>query len=140
VINGPNLNNLGNRSPKHYGKLTLDKIIYLMRKHSENTNIKFLFYQSNHEGRIIDFIQKKVKEASGIIINPGALTHYGYSLKDALIDTNLPIVEVHLSEIKNREKFRKLDICEDIVISVISGLKEDGYLKAIDLLISYLNK
>lgn len=111
-----------------------------MRKHSENTNIKFLFYQSNHEGRIIDFIQKKVKEASGIIINPGALTHYGYSLKDALIDTNLPIVEVHLSEIKNREKFRKLDIFEDIVISVISGLKEDGYLKAIDLLISYLNK
>src|SRR3990172_5644858 len=97
VINGPNLNFLGKRDPLHYGSVTLNKINTQLVKLANAQNISVKSFQSNHEGAIIDFLQKKNAKTNGIIINPGALTHYGYSLRDALADIRLPIVEVHLS-------------------------------------------
>lgn len=134
VINGPNLNLLGNRDTSLYGKLTLLQINKLMSIKASKMGISLNFKQSNHEGILIDFIQKNAKSSIGIIINPGALTHYGYSLRDALIDSNLPIAEVHLSEISKREDFRKIDVLEGIVIAKFSGLLEKGYLKALEIL------
>jgi len=138
VINGPNLNILGKREIRHYGSLTLKEINSKLDKQAKSKNVKCLFFQSNHEGALIDFIQKNVTKAQGIIINPGALTHYGYSLHDALIDSALPIVEVHLSDINTREDFRKIDVFDGIVIKKISGHKEKGYTTGLQLLINHL--
>ena len=91
-------------------------------------------FQSNHEGELIDFIQKKTKEAVGIIINPGALTHHSYALHDALLDASLPCVEVHLSDVINREKWRKISVTAPACLAKISGKKERGYLEALALL------
>lgn len=140
VINGPNLNMLGIRNPKHYGSLTLLQINNRLVRFAKPQGVTLEFFQSNHEGAIIDFIQKHAKSASGILINPGALTHYGYSLRDALVDAKLPIVEVHLSDLNRREAFRKIDILDGIVIQKIQGLKERSYLKGMKILIKFLKK
>lgn len=139
VINGPNLNMLGKRETKHYGTFTLEKINNKLISIAKTLGTSLLFFQSNHEGAIIDFLQKdSSKSADGVLINPGALTHYGYSLRDALVDTNLPIVEVHLSNINNRETFRKVDVLDGIVIDRIMGLKEKSYLIGLQKLVAYL--
>ncbi|MFC1711538.1 type II 3-dehydroquinate dehydratase [Patescibacteria group bacterium] len=138
VINGPNLNMLGKRDKKHYGRISLEKINELLRKKAKKLNVMLTFYQSNHEGELIDFLQKKASKASGILINPGALTHYGYSLRDALTDIKLPIVGVHLSYPKKRENFRKIDILKGIALKTISGLKEKSYLLGLEDLSVYL--
>ncbi len=140
VINGPNLNMLEKRDAKHYGSLTLDQINERLSKLANSLGVKLSFFQSNHEGSIIDFLQREAKKARGILINPGALTHYGYSLRDALVDTNLPIVEVHLSNINNREDFRKVDVLDGIVIERIMGLKGKSYLIGLRKLIKFINK
>ena len=106
VINGPNLNNLGNRDPKTYGTITLEEINQALKDKSVTLKSNVLCFQSNHEGEIVDFIQSSSKKADGIIINGGALTQVGYSILDALIDCQLPYVEVHLSNIYSRENFR----------------------------------
>lgn len=138
VINGPNLNMLGKRDPDKYGALTLDQINNQLSKLAKSLGVTLEFFQSNHEGAIIDFLQKKGSKAQGILINPGALTHYGYSLRDALEDTKLPIVEVHLSDINNREDFRKIDVLDGIVISRIQGLKEKSYLLGLEELVKHI--
>lgn len=140
VINGPNLNNLGKRDRKHYGAATLDAINARLGEIGKKHNISLMFFQSNHEGAIVDFIQEHAEKASGILINPGALTHYGYSLRDALADTRLPIVEVHLSNINRREDFRKVDVLKDVAIKVVMGLKEKSYYRGLELLIEYIRK
>jgi len=140
VINGPNLNMLGKRAPRHYGELTLEEINGMLQKKARKLKVDLVFFQSNHEGELIDFLQKEAEKAEGILINPGALTHYGYSLRDALVDTKLPIVEVHLSDIRNREDFRKMDVLKGIVIKNIIGLKEKSYLSGLETLVSYLKR
>jgi 3-dehydroquinate dehydratase II len=140
VINGPNLNMLGLRDSSIYGKLTLIQINNLLTKIAKQNNVKLIFFQSNHEGEIIDFLQQESNTARGILINPGALTHYSYSLRDSLIDTKLPTVEVHLSDINNREGFRKKDVLEDIISAKYIGLKEQSYIKGLEFLINFLNK
>jgi len=140
VINGPNLNLLGQRNQKYYGKKTLKAINQMLLNCAEKSKVKLLFFQSNCEGKIIDFIQKSSKRAEGILINPGALTHYGYSLRDALLDTELPIIEVHLSSIEERENFRKIDVLSDIVIEKIFGFGEKSYLLGLEKLVDYLGK
>lgn len=138
VINGPNLNMLGKRDNKIYGSLTLSDINVLLSKKAEKKNIRLQFFQSNHEGEIVDFLQRESENFSGILINPGALTHYGYSLRDALADTKLPVIEVHLSDTDNREDFRRTDVLSGIVIDNIKGLKEESYLLGLERLVLYI--
>lgn len=143
IINGPNLNMLGKRDPQHYGSLTLKAIEDLSRKKAKDLSkggetIALKFFQSNHEGALIDCIQKESPQAQGILINPGALTHYSYALRDALADTGLPVVEVHLSDIENRESFRKISVIADIVIERVMGLKEQSYVVGLEKLAARL--
>lgn len=139
VLHGPNLNVLGKRDSKQYGTVTLDEINHMLSRVADTHNVELLFFQSNHEGALIDFIQQHAESTDGILINPGALTHYGYSLRDALADTKLPIVEVHLSDIKNREDFRKIDVLNGIVLKKIIGKKEKSYTEGLVALIAHIN-
>jgi 3-dehydroquinate dehydratase-2 len=138
VINGPNLNMLGKRDKEHYGSDSLAAIEQKLAEKGKALGCELSFFQSNHEGAIIDFIQEKTKGADGILINPGALTHYGYSLHDALIDSGLPVVEVHLSDINAREEWRRVSVISDIVIKQISGLKTKSYLLGLEALAEYI--
>lgn len=138
VINGPNLNMLGKREAKHYGTDTLPSIEQKLAQKGKALGCELIFFQSNHEGSIIDFIQEKTNGADGILINPGALTHYGYSLHDALVDCGLPVVEVHLSDIHAREEWRQISVISDVVIKQISGLKTQSYLLGLEALVEHI--
>ena len=138
ILNGPNLNNLGKRKKELYGTKTLNEINIILKSIAKKYNCELLFFQSNHEGALIDFLQENASSADGILINPGALTHYGYSLRDALVDTQLPIVEIHLSDITKREDFRKIDVLDGIVIEQIMGKKEKSYEEGLEKLILYI--
>ena len=122
VVHGPNLNLLGKRIKEIYGDKTLEEINRLLRQLATELGVELVTFQSNSEGALIDFIQKESPAANGIIINPGALTHYGFSLRDALADTNLPVVEVHLSNIYAREEFRQRSVIAPVARGQISGL------------------
>jgi 3-dehydroquinate dehydratase-2 len=138
VINGPNLNMLGKRETRHYGADTLESIDKELTEKGKVLDCELTFFQSNHEGSIIDFIQEKTSGADGILINPGALTHYGYSLHDALVDSGLPVVEVHMSDIHAREEWRKISVISDIVTKQISGLKTQSYLVGLEALTEHI--
>ena len=138
LVHGPNLNMLGARDKQQYGSLTLPDIETLVAEEAKKAGFDVKVFQSNHEGALIDFLQKESENASGIIINPGAFTHSSYALHDALIDTGLPAVEVHLSDINAREEWRRHSVIAPACIGVISGEKEKGYLEALKLLISKL--
>jgi len=138
VINGPNLNMLGRRETEHYGADTLELIEQALIEKGEVLGCELVFFQSNHEGGIIDFIQKEAIGADGILINPGALTHYGYSLHDALVDSGLPVVEVHLSNIHAREEWRKISVISDVAIKQISGFKAQSYLLGLEALVNHI--
>ncbi len=138
VIHGPNLNMLGTREPHHYGSTTLDRINEDLRQLGESTNIQLHIHQSNHEGEIIDIIQSMVDVCDGVIINPGAYTHTSVGIRDALLLLDVPIIEVHLSNVHKREKFRHHSYLSDVVTGQIVGLGSQGYtlaLSALDRLI-----
>ena len=134
VIHGPNLNMLGKREESIYGEKTLQEIDALLKKEARSLNVELVTFQSNHEGALIDFIQEQTDSARGIIINPGALTHYGFSLLDALIDSKLPVIEVHLSNIYRREEWRAKSIIAPMIQGQISGLGWRGYVAALQVL------
>lgn len=136
IINGPNLNMLGKRNKDHYGALTLDDISQLIVK--TYPDVIFDFYQSNHEGNIIDLIQNL--EVDGLLINAGAYTHTSIAIRDALEILSLPKAEVHLSDITNRESFRKINYIKDVVDQTFFGKKEQSYLEAIHFLVEKINK
>ena len=138
VIHGPNLNVLGNREKSVYGEKTLPEIDALLKKEARTLRVDVVTFQSNHEGALVDFIQEQADSASGIIINPGALTHYGFSLLDALVDSKLPVIEVHLSNIYRREEWRAKSIIAPIAQGQISGLGWRGYVAALQILVSKL--
>ena len=140
VVNGPNLNRLGKRDPAQYGTTTLADIEAAISSRASELSTDVSFFQSNHEGAIIDFLQAESENSDGIIINPGALTHYGLSLRDALADTALPIIEVHLSNIHAREQFRSVSVIAPIARGQIAGQGWKGYLSALDLLVDSLKK
>jgi 3-dehydroquinate dehydratase-2 len=136
VIHGPNLNMLGSRQVSLYGDKTLAEINSLLDKASYELGVELETFQSNHEGALVDFIQEKSSEATGILINPGALTHYGLSLRDALADTSLPVIEVHLSNIYAREEFRQQSVIAPISRGQISGLGWRGYIAALEIVVA----
>ncbi len=136
VINGPNLNMLGEREPEIYGSMTLKELLKWLKDQARERGVRLYSYQSNHEGRLIDRIQACASRGySGIIINPGALTHYSYALRDAVKSQPLPVIEVHLSDIENREDFRKISVLRDVCVAQIKGLGPKGYLQALELLL-----
>lgn len=138
VIHGPNLNLLGKRNKVIYGEKTLDEINEIVEQQATELDTEVAIIQSNSEGDLIDFIQKEVAGADGIIINAGALTHYGLSLRDALVDTNLPVVEVHLSNIYAREEFRHRSVISPIAKGQVTGLGWRGYIAALRTLVAEL--
>jgi len=138
VLNGPNLNMLGKRDKAIYGNKTLPEIDALLKRQAEALGASVVTFQSNSEGDLIDFIQSNSAGADGIIINPGALTHYGLSLREALGDTHLAVIEVHLSNIHSREAWRKDSVIAPIAQGQISGLGWRGYSAALQTMVSQL--
>ena len=132
IINGPNLNLLGNREKTYYGDTTLEKIKTICEEHSKKNQLECFFYQSNHEGEIIEKIQLVDKDFDGIIINPAAYTHTSIAILDALRATSKPKIEVHISNIYAREDYRRKSITSEAVNGVICGFGENGYILAID--------
>ena len=138
LVNGPNLNALGQRDISIYGSKTLPEIETEVVAGGKELEAEVLCFQSNSEGEIVDYIQKQTPEAHGIIINGGALSHYGLSLRDALVDTGLPLMEVHVSNIHAREAWRQHSVTSSVAIGVIAGLGWRGYLYALDYLVQHI--
>ena len=139
VINGPNLNMLGVREPEIYGSLTLEEIEKSVELHCKSLGIEVCFFQSNHEGVLVDKIQEAYfKNADGIIINPAAYTHTSIALLDAAKACKLPLVEVHLSDPDTRECFRKTSYIRQAAIATVKGKGALGYTEAIDILFEFL--
>ena len=131
LINGPNLNLLGEREPEIYGYDTLDELMVWLENCPESLDHKFKFYQSNHEGTIIDAIHDEREWANAIIINAGAFSHYSYAIRDAISSVAINTVEVHLSNIMERENFRKISVLKDICLDQIYGLGKNSYIEAL---------
>ena len=139
IFNGPNLNLLGKRNKNIYGKETLNEIQNWVEIKIDNKHL-IEWFQSNHEGKIIDEMHRSIDSCEGIIINPGAFTHYSYAIRDAIESVDIPTVEVHLSNINKREEFRKKSVIKDVCIGQITGLGKSGYLDAVRMLADYKNK
>ena len=141
VINGPNLNMLGKREPELYGSLTLDQINTDLVQQAIPLGVEIDFFQSNHEGAIVDKIHEIFDEnIAGVMINPGALTHTSIALRDALLLLSCPIVEIHLSNIYKREAFRHKSMLADIVTGQVAGFGHYGYQMALNALANMVNE
>lgn len=136
IINGPNLNLLGIREPGIYGSGTYEDLCKMIKEKASDVDVNVEFYQSNHEGAIIDKIHSAMGIFDGIVINPGAYTHYSYAILDAIKAVKVPTVEVHISDIHSRESFRSVSVTAAACIAQISGHGFEGYCEAIDLLLS----
>ena len=139
LINGPNLNLLGIREPEIYGNKTLNDIEKDLIKVAKGKSINLECFQSNHEGEIVDKIQSSVSSIHGILINAGALTHTSISIRDALIGSKIPFVELHISNIFSREEFRKESFLTDKAIGIISGFGITSYFLALEGIIEFLS-
>ena len=140
VINGPNMNMLGVREPEIYGRETLADLEEMIRAHCECRGVTCEFFQSNHEGAIVDRIQQAYGTSDGIVINPAAYTHTSIAIPDALRAVGIPAVEVHVSDIASRESFRHISYTKEACIAQIAGRGLKGYLDAVDLLIERAGK
>jgi 3-dehydroquinate dehydratase-2 len=134
VLHGPNLNLLGERETKVYGTLTLAQVNALLRRRAKALKARLEIHQSNHEGRLIDLIHARRRWADGLIFNPGAYTHYSYALRDAVAAARVPTIEVHLSDIKKREPFRRKSVIAPACRAQISGHGAGSYLRALERL------
>ena len=135
VIHGPNLNMLGKRDPEFYGTQTLDDINAHIQSRAKKLGVELESFQANGEGTIIDFIQKSAGGAQGIIINPGAYGHYSYAIHDAILDTGLPVIEVHLSNVHARDEWRRTSVIAPAARGVVSGFGWRSYTAALELLV-----
>ncbi len=136
ILNGPNLNLLGEREPEIYGRSSLKDVEKSLNKIAKTNNLEIVFEQSNHEGELIELIQTASKESKGIIINPAGYTHTSIAIYDALLSSKLPIIEVHLSNIYKRENFRHISYVSKAADGIISGLGVEGYIFALKALIN----
>lgn len=140
VINGPNLNMLGIREPKIYGSQSYDELLRMISEHAAKINAEVEFYQSNHEGAIVDKLQEAYfSGVDGIVINPAAYTHTSVAIADALKAVCIPTVEVHISEVNKREAFRQISYVRDIALKTITGHGFAGYCEALDILAAHIN-
>ena len=138
VINGPNLNFLGIREPAHYGRETYADLLKKIQSYCDGKNVAVEFYQSNHEGDLVDRIQQAYFDhVDGIVINPGAYTHTSVALLDAVKSVSIPTVEVHISKVEEREDFRQVSYIRAACVSTITGMGTDGYLLAVDRLLEH---
>ena len=134
ILNGPNINMLGKRDPNIYGAKTMDAINGQLAELGDFLGVETVFYQSNVEGNLVDCIQENWGKIDGIIVNPGALTHYGLTLKDTLIDSRVPVIEVHLGNPHAREQWRRVSVVSDIAIGQIAGFGWRSYTAALEIL------
>jgi len=132
IIHGPNLNMLGKREPEVYGKETLDEINKRLKKLSKKLKIDIEIFQSNHEGELIEKIQEASGDYSGLVINPAAFTHTSVGIRDALLLLDIPVIEIHISNIYKREAFRHKSMIADVVTAQISGFGIQGYIMALE--------
>ena len=132
ILNGPNLNLLGEREPEIYGSESINDIQKLTEQFAKSKNIEIIFKQTNHEGELIEMIHDARKKSDGLIINPAGYTHTSVAIYDALLSLDIPIIEVHISNIYKREKFRHSSYVSMVANSVISGFGIDGYIFALE--------
>lgn len=137
VINGPNLNMLGIREPDIYGRKTYDDLLLYIKEEADRLGVAVEFYQSNHEGDIVDKIQSACGNTDGIVINPAAYTHTSIAIPDALKAVGIPTVEVHISDISSREAFRRISYVSPVALKTIAGKGFEGYILAMNELISH---
>ena len=139
LINGPNLNMLGTREPEKYGSITLDEIEANLKSYAESLSCELDVFQSNHEGDIIDKIQKS-NTYDGVLINAGGYTHTSVAIRDAIASVKTPFIEVHMTNIHAREEFRHTSLLSAVCIAQVIGFKENSYFLALKGLVDYLNK
>lgn len=140
ILNGPNLNMLGVREPGVYGKETLETVSQKIADKAKNLGVAVDFYQSNVEGELINAIHGAMGVYDGIVINPGAFTHYSYAIRDALASVPVPAVEIHISNVHKREEFRHKSVTAPVCVGQICGLGTDGYLYALEALVNGQNQ
>jgi 3-dehydroquinate dehydratase II len=134
VMHGVNLDMLDRRPAEHYGGLTLTRLEYKVEHFARELGLQARFFQTNHEGEYVEELHKSSDYADALLLNPGAWTHYAWSLRDAVELTGMPAVEVHLSDVKHREPFRALSVLEDVCVASVSGQGVDGYRTALERL------
>lgn len=134
IINGPNINMLGIREPDIYGTTTYNDLVNMIHDYCTKNHIEAEVYQSNHEGDLVDKIQSAYNETDGIVINPGAYTHTSIAILDALKAVQIPTIEVHISDVDQRDEFRKISYIRPVCIKTISGHGVNGYIEAIEFL------
>ena len=137
LMNGPNLNMLGVRDPAIYGSDTLASIEQMVVDYGRQHGVEVECFQSNHEGALIDKLHEAHGVMDGIVYNPGAHTHYSYALHDAVECINVPVVEIHISDISQREEFRRTSVIAPACIAQVKGMGKDGYLRALDILMDH---
>ena len=140
VIHGPNLNLLGEREPEVYGTTTLAQLNDLIAQHAQQLGAEVKALQSNSEGTLIDYLHENRQWADGVLINPGAYTHYSYALRDGLAAIDKPAIEVHLSNIHQREAFRRISVLAEVCISQVVGLGIHSYLKGLEILVEWIKQ
>ena len=139
VVHGPNLNLLGKRDPARYGTITLGEINAALQTLARDLGVRLKFFQSNHEGAIIDFLQQDSSRAAhGVLVNPGALIRYAYCFRQALVDLNKPVVEVHMSDISRTGVNPKVNVLDDVRIGQVTGKKEGSYYEGLKQLVQHL--
>jgi len=134
VMHGVNLDILGRRDPEHYGRITLPELERKIKGFAHGLELEVRFFQTNHEGEFVEHLHRLPEVADSALLNPGAWTHYSYAIRDALEIAGLPAVEVHLSDIRSREKWRRHSVLEGLALGSVSGKGPDGYREALEML------
>lgn len=140
VLHGPNLNRLGRREPAVYGTVTLAELDERVRTLAGSLGVTTVHLQSNHEGALLDALHAADESVEGIVFNPGAFTHYAWSLRDAVASIRPPVVEVHLSDVQAREPWRRVSVLEDVRLAVVGGRGVDSYLDGLRLVVAHLRQ